>query len=174
MKEISLTRGYIALVDDEDYSRLSIFKWQVIAGAKTFYAIRSTKYLKTEKRRTIRMHREILGLYEHDGFEIDHINRNGLDNRKSNLRLCSRSQNQSNRSLLNNNTSGFKGVNFHRGIVRHFTKDRWDARIMYEGKSIYLGSYPDPHKAALAYDKAALKYFGGYAFLNFAESSNHG
>ena len=111
MKEIKLTRNQIALVDDEDFDRLSQFKWHVSkTGFKkenyTWYAVR-TKV--TTKHETIFMHREVLGLTGKPE-RIDHADHNGLNNQKSNLRIATLSQNQANRRLLPNNKTGFKGV----------------------------------------------------------------
>lgn len=94
---------------------------------------------------------------------VDHINRNKLDNRKSNLRICTAGQNAYNKEKLNTNTSGYKGVCL-------LKNDRWQAQIGYDGKSIYLGIFLDAVSAAMAYDKAALRLTGDFALLNFPDS----
>jgi hypothetical protein len=152
MKEIKLTQGKVALVDDEDFEYLNRFKWQAAKKRHTFYAVR------TVNRISIRMHRVIMNYPL--GFEVDHKNGNGLNNTRNNLRICSRRQNSFNvpcRSI-----SGFKGVGKD--------KNGYQSAITVNGKRIYLGWYFDPIEAAKKYDLAALKYFGKFAYLNFPQS----
>ena len=117
--------------------------------------------LPTGKRVAIYMHMEILG--DCDGREIDHINGDKLDNRRSNLRFCTRSQNSMNHVLQSNNTSGYKGV-WLRATTHH-----WQAEIMINQKHIRLGAFLSAEDAARAYDRAARKYFGEFAKLNFPD-----
>ena len=105
------------------------------------------------------MHREILGLRYGDGKQVDHIDGNGLNNQKSNVRICTRSQNAFNRKLVSSN-SGRKGVTWHK------TVGMWEAQIRKDGKNIYLGCFQDKENAATAYDIAAEKMFGEFALLN--------
>lgn len=91
--------------------------------------------------------------------DIDHIDGNPVNNQRDNLRPASRSQNQANRGKPKNNTSGFKGVSWHR--------NKWQASIRVNYKPIHLGYFDDPIEAARTYDRAALKYFGKFANLNF-------
>src|SRR5262245_15911057 len=100
MKQIPLTRGLFALVDDADFARLSQFKWNAIPGKKTWYAVRASK------RKRIWMHREVTGLL----CQIDHRNQNGLDNTRENLRAATHSQNHANQSKRRGSRSQYRGV----------------------------------------------------------------
>jgi hypothetical protein len=95
------------------------------------------------------------------GEEVDHINGDGLDNRRANLRVCTHSENAKNKRKQRNNISGFKGVSFNKKM------NRWKGQLEINGKSIYLGFYTDPIDAAKAYDEAARKYYGNFANVNF-------
>lgn len=155
-KIIKLTKNKETLINDEDYTYLSQFKWQLSSEG---YAQRVTSR-KLGKRKSIQMHREIMNCST--GKEIDHINGNRLDNRKENLRICTSQQNQFNLKRRINNTSGYKGVSWHK-------KDKkWRARIKADNKYIFLGNFDSKNKAAKAYDTAAKQYFGEYARLNYA------
>jgi len=107
------------------------------------------------------MHR--LLIHAPKGMEVDHINGNGLDNRICNLRICTRSQNQINKGLQKNNTTGYKGVSF---IKKH---RKYRATIRINGKSMYLGEFESAKGAAFAYDNKAKELFGNFAKLNFVE-----
>lgn len=158
MKQIRLTQGEFAIVDDEDFERLSKFKWHISKRGnkrKHWYAER----LIREKGKNIRfnMHRVLLDVP--NGMEIDHRNGNGLDNRKCNLRICTRSQNQAN-STAHGGSSKYKGVCWHR-------RDKiWESYIQPNGKMIYLGSFDSEVEAARAYNKAAVEHFGEFANIN--------
>jgi hypothetical protein len=153
MKEIPLTQDKVALVDDEDFEVLSKYKWYYKRG----YAMKTT-YLDEGKRITEFMHRVILGIM--NDLHTDHINNNGLDNRRSNLRKCTVSQNQMNRGIHKNNTSGYKGVMWHK------LHKKWFSRIAINGKRYYMGEFKDKIDAARAYNEAALKYHGEFARIN--------
>lgn len=160
MKKISLTRGESAVVDDIDYERLNKIKWALgTYRGNIKYAV---KMKRVDGRMTcILMHRMILGATA--GTQIDHIDHNGLNNQRSNLRFCTTSQNQANRRIKRNTITGFKGV--FKGDPRR-TINPWFSQIGVRNKKLYLGSWPSPSLAALAYNEAAKKYFGEYAQLN--------
>jgi hypothetical protein len=151
-QSIPLTKGNVAIVDDQDYASLSQWRWRVNSKG---YAIRS-EYING-KEVVYCMHRIILGAER--GQYVDHIDHNRLNNVRSNLRLCTQSQNQANRRLQKNSTTGYKGVT-RRG-------DRWHARIWVEGKCIHLGYHANAYRAALIYDHAARRFFGEFAALNY-------
>ena len=151
-----------AIVDDEDFEYLNQWKWCANQSRKSsgFYALKKSPKVKG-KWKTVYMHRVIINAEK--GFDVDHINHNGLDNRKANLRQCTNRQNQHNAKLRKNNTSGYKGVNYHK------TRDNFRAYIQTNGKQKHLGSFTTAIEAAKAYDKHALKYFGEFANINFPE-----
>lgn len=152
MKTIPLTRGRVAIVDDEDFDALNMFKWHIIKDSCNLYAVRHD----AEKHaRLIMMHRAVMATPV--GYQTDHRNGDGLDNRKDNLRVCSCSQNQHNSRLRRDNSSGYKGVGWH----KHLKK--WGARIGVNGKSHHLGYFESPQLAAEAYNARALAVFGEFA-----------
>jgi len=164
MKEIPLTQGKFALVDDVDYEWLNQWKWYAHKGGNTFYALR--KAYHNDLRVTIRMHREILGLGRGDPREGDHCNHNGLHNWQDNLRICTRSQNQHNGSPRKNCSSSFKGVNWHKDT------HKWQVQITNNGKQKYLGCFTSEVEAAKAYDRKAMELFGEFAHINLKENDN--
>lgn len=141
MEKITLTQSKFALVDDEDYDWLNQWKWHALKNHRdfTFYAI------KREGKEKVRMHRLILGLQKGDGKEVDHINHNGLDNRRSNLRIVSRSENQWNRR----NPKGYTWW--------ERTK-KWQACIKRDRRKIHLGYFDTEQQAHQAYLDAKKKY----------------
>lgn len=162
---------YTVLVDDDDYELVSKYKWRIEKGRTTFYAIHTSGWYnykgKTIKRGlTIRMHQLILGvLPDKNGgrsVKTDHIDHNGLNNQKNNIRVVTNSQNGAN-SMINrtHNSSGYKGVSVRKSLPR-----KYRARIRVNNNLIDLGVYTCAVKAALAYNNAALKYFGEFAWLN--------
>lgn len=152
MREIPLTRGKFAIVDDEDYEYLSKSEWQY--GT---YAMRSVPK-EGGGQRVERMHRVIMNAPK--GMEIDHINHNKLDNRKCNLRLCTSSQNSRNLPIRKNTKSGYKGVSWHKQM------NKWRVQIVAKGKVYYLGLFDDKHEAAVAYNEKAAELSGEFAYLN--------
>jgi hypothetical protein len=153
MREVNLTKGYVALVDDEDYELVSQYKWYPEKGTNTYYA--KGNIGNKFRDGSIRMHNLILGKL------VDHINGDGLDNRRENLRLCTNSQNQMNKVAWGK--SNFKGVDFHIG------SKLWRSRIQLNGKSIFIGRFSSEEAAALAYDAKAKELFGDFAKLNFKD-----
>ena len=155
VRYIPLTQGKFAIVDAEDYDWLSQYKWYASKQGTSFYACR------VKGSTTVSMHREIMKAPK--GLMCDHKNHNSLDNRKSNLRLCTRAQNQYNKCAKKNCLSRYKGV-----ILRRDCR-KWSARIGFNYKRIHLGHFFDEIKAALAYDNKAIELFGEFAYLNFPE-----
>jgi hypothetical protein len=156
-KKINLSKGKHTVVSDEDYAWLIQRKW---CYSNSGYAVH---YFKEDgKHKTLYMHRAIM--QPPADLQVDHINRDRLDNRRENLRLATRSENQANKSIGHNNTSGYKGVTFDRG--------KYDARIRYYGLRIRLGRYYDPVEAAMIYDCASRLLYGEFAGLNFPDQSS--
>ena len=165
MKEIELSKNgkihkgkFVALVDDEDFDWLNQYCWsiQIENSNNTFYARRSIHKSKN-KQTTQRMHSLILGI---DGG--DHIDRNGLNNQRSNLRISSHQQNMMNRDSQRKSSSKFKGVSWSK------VDKKWRSRIMFNNKSIFLGDFISEVEAANTYDIKAKELFGEFAHLNNA------
>jgi hypothetical protein len=162
MKKIALTQGKFALVDDEDFEYLNQFKWfyHKITKDRTGYAIRNSIMINYKRAASIKMHREILNLKK--GELADHIDGDGLNNQKSNLRRCNKYQNSWNKPTLRS-----KKLNAIKGVTR--IKDRlgipnyWVARISFCGERIYLGTFKTKKLAEEAYKKAALELHGEFA-----------
>jgi phage-related protein len=152
-KQIALTRGMVTLVSDCDYEELNKHKWSAQKGGKTFYAVRRN-FLSN-----VSMHRVILNIPY--GAQVDHKDGNGLNNTRSNLRIATRSQNQANRKISSNNTSGFKGIYWNAGFRK------WRAIVICNKKTFYAGYYDTAEEAARAYDKKARELFGEYAKTNY-------
>lgn len=157
-KAIPLTQNQVAIVDEDDYEKLMKWKWFALKDTNTFYAAR---YIV---KGMIQMHREILGLKKYEKVIIDHINRDGLDNRKNNLRIATVSLNSYNKRMMTNNISGFRGVCWSK------PHNRWVARVGINGKSVFCGQFVDVVLAAKAYDKKAKELWGDNAILNFKEA----
>lgn len=159
MREIQLTKGKVALVDDELFDALvAMGKWCV---SKFGYAVRNK--CVNGQRSTIYMHRKILELAGLPlGKATDHKDGEKLNNQLSNLRSATIRQNSFNRGCQSNNTSGFKGV------IWFERTSKWRSQIRISGVTKHLGYFRDKTEAALAYDQAAIKLFGEFACLNFA------
>lgn len=154
MKTITLTKGKSCIVDDDDYDELMKYKWKF--RIKDGYAARN---IQTKEKNTTRfMHRQIIGAPP--DLQTDHVNHNTLDNRKENLRVCTRSQNNHNHGLSRNNTSGYKGVSWKSN------RGKWYASIGINGVGIYLGMFTNKDDAARAYNEAATRLHGEFALLN--------
>ena len=159
MKEIQLTRGKVALVDDEDFEELNRYKWCLSGDGK--YA-----------RRCIGNN---IGVYMHSaimdtpkGMHTDHVNHKTLDNRKENLRVCTGTQNILNSGKQRNNTSGYKGVTYITNKAKRVK--RWMAQTSINYKHIVIGYFRTAEEAALAYDRFVVKHFGEFAGTNFGDS----
>jgi hypothetical protein len=155
MKKIKLTKNKYALVDDEDFDELNQYKWFAHKKRNNkYYSIR-TVWMKMEKtKKTIRMHRVIMNCS--DDKIVDHKDGNGLNNQRENLRICTNLQNQGNRKLNKNNTSGIRGV--------YLRKDdkKWEANIRINNKTKHLGIFTDKLEAKNVYTKAAKEHFGEF------------
>ncbi len=151
MKLIPLTQGYSAIVDDEDFERLSAFKWCYSEG----YAVRNAG----EKEGFIRMHWSVIGRPP-AGFETDHRNNDGLDNQRHNLRHVTHQHNLMNKGPQSNNTSGYKGVYWHKAA------GKWCAEIKAYGKRVRLGTFHVIEDAAIAYNEASKRLHGEFAKAN--------
>ena len=160
MKQIVLTQGQYALVDDADYDWLNQYKWCAVNMKGNFYAVRMSPR-RNGKQNKILMHRQILGLEEGDKRQGDHINHNTLDNRRDNIRICTQQENHMNRKSRPNTSSRFKGVSWCSRTKK------WMAQIRINRKQIFLGRFRFEELAALSYDFAALKYFREFANFNF-------
>lgn len=152
MKEIKLTKGKTAVVDDCDFEELNSKKWHYTSSG---YAARRS----WPDNKIVLMHRQIMSTPK--GMDTDHKNQNKLDNRRDNLRIGTRSQNNMNQTKQRHNTSGFKGVMWQK------SKSLWVARVGL----VYAGKFKNKEDAARAYDKKAKELFGEFAKLNFPEAA---
>ena len=156
MKRIPLTKGKEALVDDQDYDHLMQWKWFFSGG----YARRSTYPYGRGRPIQVAMHKEVSQRKGLRCKEVDHIDRNGLNNTRGNLRPATRRQQAMNRGLRKDDTSGYKGVCWHQKT------GKWAASIMHNGRREHMATFVDPKRAAAAYNERALEYFGEFAQLN--------
>lgn len=159
MKTIPLSKGKVAIVDDQDFEELSCHKWHFEAGRHRGYAGRWEPFIREGRRspRRIYMHRVILN--PPDGMVCDHINGNKLDNRRANLRVCTHAENMRNRSPYG--VSQFLGVHWNKAC------NRWVASITSHGKRKHLCVSQIEEEAARMYDRAAIEMHGSFARLNF-------
>jgi hypothetical protein len=158
MKQIALTQGQFAKVDDADYDFLNKYKWTLSRSyhGGTSYAKKNIT-LVNGKQKCVQMHRMILATKS--GLEIDHIDGDGLNNQRSNLRICTHADNMKNRGINKDNTSGFKGVYWNK------EKKKWRAYISCDKKWIYLGSFSKKEDAYKSYCDACIKYHGEFSKL---------
>ncbi len=152
MKTIPLSQGYVALVDDEDFEQVNQFKWRASKRSNTLYAQTDVQFNGWVIK--IYMHKLVMPCHS----QLDHKNGNGLDNRKSNLRPATNSQNSFNRKKSPNTSSKFKGVWLAYG--------KWSSKIRCNGKGYWLGTWENEVDAAKAYNEAAKRLFGEFARLN--------
>ncbi len=155
---VPLSQGKVALIDAEDAERILAFKWSLSCRG---YAFRTRRVAERPGSMAIFMHRAIIDAP--DGRHVDHANGDRLDNRRSNLRLATPSQNSANAKRPHDNRSGFKGVT----LLRKY--GTWQAQIGANGGHFYLGRFASPEEAARAYDAAARYFFGEYARVNFPD-----
>ena len=167
MKEIKLTHGYITTVDDEDFYLLSIFKWHLDIRKGKIYGVCSSLSQSVADKinngtKHLRMHRYLMGVID-PSILVDHADLNPLNNQKHNLRKCTVTENNRNKSISKNRQTKYKGVSRYKGT--------WGANICVNKKSIWLGSFTNDYDAAIAYNEAAVKYFGEFANLNIIPSA---
>jgi hypothetical protein len=157
---IPLTRGRFAIVDPEDYPRLAKHKWHLAKSTTGSYAVRWQRNPAKKTRKRIWMHRQLINIPQN--LLCDHVNCNSLDNRKTNIRPATASQNLCNRPKRKSKTrSKYKGLEWDK------TQRKWKVRIQVNKRKIYLGSFKSEIDAARAYDRAAKKYHREFANLNF-------
>jgi hypothetical protein len=149
----------VALVDEEDYERVSQYRWSPARGRDTTYA------MSRSGKTTIYLHRTVLS--EPPCPEVDHKDGNGLDNRKFNLRVATHQQNLCNQRLSRANTSGYSGVSWNR------RRRKWVAQTKHYGKAIQIGLFDSKVDAALARDEYMRAHYGEYARLNFPEIGDY-
>lgn len=154
-RKIPLTQGLFALVDDVDYERVSKFKWYAHVNKRSTYAHRNE--YREGAHKTVCLHRFVAGLEHGDPQLVDHRDTNGLNNTRSNLRVCMDTHNSKNQRKRVNNTSGFKGVCFKKSM------GKWCARISVNYLRVHLGYFDTVELAYDAYKTAAIKHHGEFA-----------
>lgn len=151
---------YVALVDDSDYADVAQYKWFANRNRKQVYPRRYVR-VAPGVRTTIHLHTQLMGEPPASGMMVDHINGDGLDNRRANLRFVTPQQNGMNRRDK-------RGSSQYRGV--RAVNGRWEAVLSHGGKRTNLGRFSDEKDAALAWDRAASEAYGEYAALNFADA----
>lgn len=160
-KIIKLTKGYVAIVDDEDFKVVSKFKWHVYiakrknGSVRTVYARRGVYDPSTQNTISEGLHRFILGL-TNEKVDVDHRNGNGLDCRRINLRIATRTQNNANRRMASFSSSGYRGVYFHKKAKK------WMAQLVFQSKPIYLGVFDTVQDAVEVYNAKAKEIWGDF------------
>jgi hypothetical protein len=164
-RRIRLTKGQFAIVDDADFERVACYRWHTLKRGRLFHAMRSEK--RCGRKRTIYMHRVLMG--DPHGLHVDHRNGNGLDNRRSNLRVATRAQNAINYQRTVDKTSKYRGVSWNP------RSNRWRATVTVNCRQHYAGVFTNAADAARAYDRAAIKLHGDFAVTNFPRKEyDHG
>ena len=159
-REIALTQGKVALVDDEDYERVAELSWYAGKTQNKWYAMRQHRRADGSYY-TLYLHRFIMG---HPDLHVDHKDGNTFDCRRGNLRLATRSQNRTNAKMRTDNTTGYRGVFWEKD------REKWTAKIAVNGSiQRRIGSFDTAEEAAVAYDAEAKKLHGEFARLNFAK-----
>lgn len=154
--EIPLTQGKAVLVSECDYESLIKYKWYYNNG----YAVRAE--WDGEKQKRVYMHRHILQAPKH--LQVDHVDRDRLNNTRENLRLCTKGENERNKVKKTTRRSKYRGVQWDKG--------KWRADIQHEGKKIYLGRFLSEEDGALAYNEAVLLYHGDFGVLNVLQKKD--
>ena len=152
--------GLVALIDDENYELVNKYRWNPYwyKSVQTFYARGHIPGKGASKRPYIRMHRHIMNVQQSE--QVDHKDHDGLNNQKSNLRICTSTQNHA-------NMRKHKGVSKFKGVTWDRQRRKWRAAIKLNLKSIHLGAFNNETEAAKAYDKKAFELHGEYALTNF-------
>ena len=158
MKEIKLNNGNVTVVDDEDYEWLNQWKWEYKYDKRCRTAYVERRAYINGKRTTVSMHRIIMGSPK--GMQIDHIDHDGCNNQRTNLRICTTAQNQWNARIRQDNNSGYIGVWYDD------RRKKWVAEIKANHKHYRLGNFDKAIDAVRAYNEAALKYHGQFATIN--------
>jgi hypothetical protein len=161
-RRIRLTQGKYAIVDADDYWELSKYSWYAHKAENSYYAGRTVHMAKGKKTRIVWMHREVIAVPA--GLMCDHINHNGLDNRKANLRAATAAQNR-----INSRTARIKKTSKHRGVCWSAEHKKWIAYVYVSGRAVFVKYFDDATAAARARDRAAKKYHGQFAELNFPD-----
>ena len=162
---VTLTQGFVAVIDSDCVGLVDIGNWSALNGKNNNTVYAQTGAVSSIGRKTtLSMHRLITSCPS--GFYVDHIDGNGLNNRLSNLRVCLNHQNQANAGVSSRNTSGKKGVHWHK------SQNRWIARIKVGGKEVHLGCFKDMRDAEEAYRIASMQYHGKFSYFSRESGAN--
>lgn len=154
---IPLSQGKVAICDASDYNLVSPYNWYAQRAKYTYYA--GTSILVRGRYRRLDLHRHLMGVYKR-GTLVDHIDGDGLNNLRYNLRVCVQCENLRNTKISVDSTTGLKGVSFHKST------GKWQSNIIIHGRQVYLGLFSNVEMAAKAYDTASLKLHGEFGKTN--------